>query len=248
MLKMETKIAEALKGIGLPEKAASIYLALIGTRKMTVSEISRAAKIKRATCYQYLDQLLEQDFIIRVPVGKRMYYAAVSPHKVLAAFQSRLASFEKAAEEMERRYEESVHKPRVLFYEGKREIKRIYEDLFKTVGDVYSIFPPASFFENFTEADYDDFDASLGRHALTSRDLFLDDKHYKVIREIREKNGSDNKLGKKLPASFKSNVDVLIYSERVALVSLRDLSAIVIENKDIADLFRNMHQFIWRAL
>ncbi|MDO8576601.1 MAG: hypothetical protein Q7R90_04800 [bacterium] len=41
-------------------------------------------------------------------------------------------------------------------------------------------------------------------------------------------------------------MDVLISSDKVALISLRDLSAIVIENKDIAELFRNMHSFMWK--
>jgi len=145
-------------------------------------------------------------------------------------------------------HEHASNKPRVTYYEGKRQLKLIYEDLFKTVGDVHSIFPAATFFENFTEQDYDEFDRSLGQHALTSKDLFVADKHYKRLLEIREKNGSAKKIAKKLPDWFKSNVDVLIYSEKVALISLRDLSAIVIENKDIADLFRNMHSFVWKGV
>src|SRR3989344_3311298 len=139
--------------------------------------------------------------------------------------------------------DEATNEARVVFYEGKREIRNTYDDLFKTVGDVYTIFPAATFFESFTEQDYEEFDKSISNYALKSRDLFVADKFYKRIKEIRDKNGSDNKLDKKLPTDFASNVDVLIYSEKVALISLRDLSAIVIENKDIADLFRNLHGF-----
>ncbi len=238
-------IAQALTGAGLSAKAAGIYLSLLGKRKMTISDIAHESGTKRATCYEHIDALLAQDFVVRVPVGKRMFYAAVGPMKILDTFKKRVASLEEKLPHMLEIHDQAVQKPKISFYEGKRELRRIYDDLFKTVGEVHSIFPPAVFFENFTEADYDDFDKSIGDHAIKSKDLFVADRFYKKIKEIRDRNGSEIKVDKKLPDWFKSNVDVLIYSEKVALISLRDLSAIVIENKDIADLFRNLHKGMW---
>lgn len=237
---------EALRAMGLDEKEANVYLALLHRPRMTVSEISRETNIKRATCYEYIDRLLAKDYVTREPSGKRTYYSAVDPKRVYSIFRRDIAKIEGAVLEMSTLHEHASNKPRVTYYEGKRQLKLIYEDLFKTLGDVHSIFPAATFFENFTEEDYDEFDKSLGEHALTSKDLFVADKHYKRLLEIREKNGSTNKVAKKLPNWFTSNVDVLVFSDKVALISLRDLSAIVIENKDIADLFRNMHSFMWK--
>lgn len=242
-----SSLSTSLLGTGISEKAAGIYLALLGRRKMTVSEIARESNTKRATCYEHIDTLLGRDFVLRIPVGKRMYYAAVDPRRLLADFKKKAAQFEEKLPEMLEIHDKAIQKPKVSFYEGKRELRRIYDDLFNTVGEVHSIFPPGAFFENFTEADYDEFDKALSSHTLKSKDLFVDDRYLSKIRNIREKNGSGNKKDKKLPDWFTSNVDVLIYSEKVALISLRDLSAIVIENKDIADLFRNMHSGLWSA-
>ncbi len=237
---------EALRVMGLEEKAAEVYLALLRRPRMTISEMSRETSIKRATCYEYIDQLLVKDYVTREPSGKRTFYSAVDPKRVFGIFRRDIAKIEGAILEMSTLHEHASNRPKVTYFEGKRQIKLIYEDLFKTVGDVQSIFPAETFFQNFTEQDYDEFDRSLSQHALKSRDLFVADKHYKRLQEIRERNGGGNKLSKKLPPSFNSNVDVLIYSEKVALISLRDLSAIVIENKDIADLFRNIHSFMWK--
>jgi sugar-specific transcriptional regulator TrmB len=238
-------LLHAIEGTGLAHKAAAIYLSLLGKRKMTISDIARESGMKRATCYEYVDGLLAKDFIVRVPVGKRMYYSAVGPKKILGDFRKKTALFEEQLPEMLKIHDEAIQRPKISFYEGKRELRRIYDDLFKTMGEVSSIFPPAVFFENFTEEDYDEFDKSIGEHAIKSRDLFVSDKFYKKIQEIRKKNPGA-KLDKKLPKWFHSNVDVLIYSEKVALISLRDLSAIVIENKDIAELFRNFHTGLWK--
>jgi len=241
-----TGMLQALQDAGLSEKASSIYLSLLGKRKMTISDIAKESNTKRATCYEHIDTLLARDFIIRVPVGKRMYYAAVSPKKILNDLKKRTALFEEKMPDMLQMHYTAIQKPKISFYEGKRELRRIYDDLFKTVGEAYSIFPPSVFFENFTEEDYSDFDKAIGEHAIKSKDLFVADGWYKKIKAIRAKNGDANKSDKKLPDWFQSNVDVLIYSEKVALISLRDLSAIVIENKDIADLFRNFHAGLWK--
>src|SRR3989344_1824877 len=173
----ESGISKALQEIGLPEKAALIYLSLLGKQKMTVSEIARDSNIKRATCYEYLDLLLSRDFVIRVPVGKRMFYSSVEPKKILSDFKKKTAHLEQRINEMSALHDAAVNKPRVVFYEGKREIKNIYQELFKTVGDAASIFPAASFFENFTEDDYIEFDREATAHALKSRDLLVADKY-----------------------------------------------------------------------
>lgn len=237
-----------LESLGLPEKAAALYLVLLGKQRMGVAELARESGIKRATCYEYLDLLLKKEFVMRVPVGKRTLYAAVAPLKVLAQFKRQSEQVEHALIALSTLHEEAVHKPKVTFYEGKREIKRIYEELFSTVGDIATIFPPATFFESFTETEYDEFDKLITDHTFTSRDLFVADKFYKKIQQIRESNPGAKKTGKKLPDWFASNVDALIFKDTVALISLRDLSALVIENKDIAELFRNMHAFMWKEL
>ncbi len=237
-----------LEEMGLSTKEAEIYLSLLGKNRMSLAEITRASGIKRATCYEHLESLLRRNFVTRVPLGKRTAYAAVSPKKVLSDFKRRVVSVETKLQEMTALHEQAINKPRITFYEGKRELRHIYDDIFQTIGDVYSIFPPDVFFENFSEHDYDDFDRESQGHAFKQRDLYVASKHVKKIRNIRKKNGGANIADKVLPNDFKTNVDVLVFGDKVALISLRDLSAIEIENKDIADLFRTMHTFIWKHI
>lgn len=238
---------KTLESVGIPHKAAEIYVTLLARPRASISEIAQATQIKRPTCYEYIELLLRENFIERLPVGKRMYYSAVEPKKVLGNFKKRALALENTLTELEKIHDEAVNRPRIVFYEGKQAIRNIYEEILKTVGEAASIFPPATFFENFTLEDYDTFDKEASAHGLKYRDLFVADKYYKKIKEIRAKNGGE-KSDKKLPSWFNSNVDVLIYADKVALISLRDLSAIVIENKDIAELFKNMHSFMWKAL
>lgn len=243
------ELIKVLEGVGLPEKAASIYVSLLGKSRMDVADISRATNIKRATCYEHLDLLLSKDFVVRVPIGKRTLYSANEPEKILHDFKKKTAEFEKTVEAMATLHERSTNKPKVTFHEGKREIKKIYDEVFTTIGDIYSIFPPDPFFETYTLEEYDAYDKENLGHALRIRDLVLKSPYNKKIDAIRKKNrGGTSANEKRLPEEFKSNVDVLIYNNTVALVSLRDLSSVVIENPDIAELFKSMHTFMWKRL
>ncbi len=74
-------LLETLVEMGLDAKAAVLYLSLLGTTRLGVAELARDSGIKRATCYEHLEQLLQKGFVTRVPIGKRTYYSAVSPDK-----------------------------------------------------------------------------------------------------------------------------------------------------------------------
>lgn len=237
---------QTLEALGLDDKEAKVYLALLTHQRLTVAELARHSGVKRATCYEQLETLLKKNFVVREPIGKRTYYVAHSPQKVFADFRRRTKELELGMEELITLHDRATRKPKVTYFEGKQELKGIYDDLFKTVGDVQSIFPAEEFFSNFSEKDYTDFDTAVQQHALKTRDLFVADAAYKKLMRLREENGSTGAT-KKLPADFQSNVDVLIFSDKVALISLRDLSAIVIENRDIADLFRSFHSHLWRS-
>lgn len=240
------KIIQTLENTGLDSKEAVIYTSLLQNGKMTATEISRNSKVKRATAYQHIEGLLEKDLITRLPIGKRMYYLANNPKKILADFDKKKKDLESNIKEMSKLFNESIHKPKVSFYEGKREIKKVYDDLFQTTSDMYSIFPPASFFQNFSEQEYKEFDLLIKDHAFKSKDLIVDQEGIKKVLNIRKNNGEEGQYTKTLPKSFESNVDVVITGNKVALISLGNLSALVIENDEIADFFKNTHKFFWK--
>lgn len=242
---MNKNFIKTLKILGLSSLEIQIYLALLNFQKMSISEIARHTQIKRPTCYQHLDSLLKKEFIIRVPRGKRMFYSAVSPKKILNSFRKKYSSVEAVMAEMNKKHEQMIQKPKVIVYEGKKEIKKIYNEVFETVGDIYSVFPPTAFLENFSIEEYEKFDLDINDFKFRSKDLIVDDDNFQVVNKIRQKNFSKNKITKKLPKDFSNDVDMLIYNDKVALISLRDLSAVVIQNKNINDFFKKMHKFIW---
>jgi len=248
MIIIAMDLKRVLKDIGLGDLEAKIYLVLLESSKLSISEISRKSGIKRPTCYHYIELLLEKDYIKKIPTGKRMLYLAEDPKKILIDLKSKLHDFEQNLDELREKYVENSQKTKIIFYEGKKSIKKIYQDSFKSIGDIYSIFPPEAFLKHFTLDEYEKFELDISDHKFRIKDLVLTDSRFKDISKIKKRVKVDNKYTKKLPASFNSEVDVLIFGNKVALISLKDLSATVIENSSITDLFKNIHDFMWRVV
>jgi len=64
---MSNSIINELINLGLNEKEAKIYLALIENGEMTVSELSTTTKIQRTSLYDILPPFIHAGFISKVP-------------------------------------------------------------------------------------------------------------------------------------------------------------------------------------
>lgn len=201
--------------------------------------------LKRTTCALYIESLLAKDSIVRTRSGKRTKYLAVAPQHLLIRLQKQQETAEHALSDLQTLYQGSRAQTKIRFYEGKREIKHIYQDMFQTMGTIYSIFPPRAFFKHFSYEEYAEFDQLISQHACRSRDLIVGDEHFRKVQTIRAEHPTEQKQTKRLPATFRSNIDLLIFRDKAALISLRDLSAVVLENPDIAHFFKQLHEYIW---
>jgi len=76
------------------------------------------------------------------------------------------------------------------------------------------------------------------------RDL-LDDSD-ETREYLKEKERLELGESKFYPENFHSEVDLLVYGNKVALISYRTLIAVVIENMSIAKAQRQCMEFIWK--
>src|SRR6187549_935568 len=134
MQKQTEELRQTLISLGLSQKEAAVYVAMLTLGRGTVTQISRAAGINRTTGYDILGSLFE-DGLVRIS-GKepKQEYVAESPGNILKLLNKRLRETE---ERIHRAKEfvpklESIHKidtrPQIKFYEGIEGLKQVYED------------------------------------------------------------------------------------------------------------------------
>lgn len=245
-MSVESKYTNELVGIGLSEKEATIYFYLLHNTTASITEISKGAQIKRPTCYIYIEEMLRKGMLNRVPVGKKFKFSAIPPEKLVNVFKRNVNKFEESLPELSDIYNQNLRETKVTFFKGKQGVREIYNDSFSTVGDAYSIFPADEYFKKYSMEEFKNNEKVISQTKFKSKDLIIDGKSFKEVDEFLKGLGNDSKIYKKLDKSFNTSVDVLIYGSKVALISLKSLDAVVIDNPEIAELFKLFHKKLWQ--
>lgn len=250
VVRMENLEKKLLK-VGLSEKAITVYLVLLAIGKGNVSAIARKSGLKRTSLYQYLDELLQRDFLYQTVKGKRVEYVAANPRKLLSSFEKekrelehRKAGVEVAIPELEALYLKSFRKPQVTFYEGRDRILEAYREIVETNQDVYSIFTPEHFFATFSKKENHELLGIIEKHGVKLNNLI--EKSGAAIDRLKMRNYDTFVRSKILPEELKFASDLLVTGDRLMLVSFENLVAVIITDHAIADMQRRFLRFIWK--
>ncbi|MFA5993928.1 MAG: helix-turn-helix domain-containing protein [Parcubacteria group bacterium] len=253
MNKIETMkmINDNLSKLGLKDKETEIYLAILGMGRGTITDISKKSGIKRTSVYQHLEVLLKEGLLYQTAVKKRIFYAPENPKKILSFMEKKKRdidlkrqSIEKIIPELENIYARSFNKPQVSIYEGKSGIWEVYGKMTDTWQDIYSIFSPKAFFTLFSFEQNDKLLVRLEERGVKLHNLV--EKSDTAFKRLKMKKYDSFVKSKVLPEELKFATDLLVTKDRLALISFSSLVAVVIEDKDIADMQRNFIKFIWK--
>jgi predicted transcriptional regulator len=128
-------LAMRLKKTGLPEKAAIVYAHLLESGGAFPSNLAQKTRINRSTVYKILTDLSIKGLINEIQKGKKLYYQAERPAKLLRYARHQVdaagdayESVQKIFPELEGIYSLIPNKPRILYFEGSEGVLSIYED------------------------------------------------------------------------------------------------------------------------
>src|SRR3989344_5997298 len=126
-----------LKDIGLSDKEAAVYVALLSFDKAQVTEIAEKAKIKRPTTYVILESLEKKGLVSEPNIGKKTYYLAEPPEKLALFVERQIHSLEENKKsldiivpQLKGIQREKGEKPVVQFFEGKEGVLSSNYDTF----------------------------------------------------------------------------------------------------------------------
>src|SRR5262245_39925471 len=124
------EIIDILKQIGLNEKEAQVYLALLELGTATVHPIATKASIKRPTTYLILEDLLRKGLVSVIPREKKVMYTAESPEKIIQDLNKKQELLKRFMPNMMALYNAKKDKPQVLLFEGRKGIGQVYDNIF----------------------------------------------------------------------------------------------------------------------
>src|SRR3990172_4496626 len=119
-------LVESLQSIGLNEKEAKVYLALLQLGKATAYSVSIRSGLKKPTTYVILDQLVKKGYALKIPRTKKHLFIAESPEKVTALAKERFDSAREFLPELMALQKSETEKVNVSYFEGLEGIKEMY--------------------------------------------------------------------------------------------------------------------------
>ncbi|HLD62008.1 MAG: hypothetical protein A3I88_00230 [Candidatus Portnoybacteria bacterium RIFCSPLOWO2_12_FULL_39_9] len=236
---------KTLQEYGLSDKEAELYLAAISVGTATITQLSKKSGLKRPTTYLVIDELLKRKLLILVPKGKKIYYKAESPQMLISQSEEIKRKIEKILPNLKSIYVKNSKQPRVRFYEGKANLYKVYEEFFQS-NEIWAMVSIDRFLSVFNDEDNKHFFRILTRAGGIIYDMFENTK--KARESSREKYRfaiSENRL---LPKAMKLSTDILVSSDKIAIISFENVSGVIIEDKDMTKTHKMILQFIWNNL
>ncbi|MFZ2484335.1 MAG: helix-turn-helix domain-containing protein [Minisyncoccia bacterium] len=238
-----------LKDIGLSDKEAAVYLALLSFDKAQVTEISEKAKIKRPTTYVILESLAKKGLVSESNIGKKTFYIAEPPEKLglfverqIHMLEENKKSLDIIVPQLKGIQREQGEKPMVQFFDGKEGVLSSHNDIFlkKVNGEaLYNIYSQDLIKDFLDEKEKTKLREERISKGIKSKAIYTST----AIEKPSDETGDRIKMDiEKYPISS----DISIYGDNVRISILgKKPSGIFIKSKELAETLKSLINYIF---
>ena len=238
------QLEEVLKFLGLDEKEAKVYLALLQLGSGSVPAISIKAGTKRPTTYLILEELRKKGLVTLLPRKVKALYTAESPHKLLEEEREKESIIRQNMPELLAIYNSKKEKPKVTFFQGEENVVKLYDEIFReSEVDIFASL--GSIPENIVGKVEKHF-SEINRKQKRVRELLQSDEKSIAISSTRVQDAHKIKIA---PAQYSFPTDNVIFGNKVAIFSFKDEPmAVVIESSDVVETYKSMFDIVWNSI
>ncbi len=239
-----------LQELGLSDKEASLYLALLAVDYASVSDLSHKTKIKRPTVYVVLQTLEKKGLVSETKSGRDVRYNAEPPERLETFIEQQKASLEDKKRvlkdyipQIKSLQRESGERPVVRFFEGRDGVINSTFEAFdsKNGSDplAYMIYPRDVVEKKFTKEELQPLRQKRISMGIKGKALYTSS-----IGERASDNTSDRMMLDGLKYPIKS--DIVIYKDTVRIAILgKNIAGIVIKSGDVAETLRSLFKLVF---
>lgn len=243
---------------GLTEKEAKIYVALLELEVAKISELAKKTGINRSSAYVILEELKKKELVsVSVGEGGIQKYIATSPDILLAQADDKAKKqknikekIEKILPELKALHKETRNKPRVFLYTQNEAVQQAYDKLFDEQLErgmkTFRVFEDLSNVNKFLPENFIREDSKK-----VGAKMFVISPNNKEANEVVDgykKFGSKDEFVLIPESRFSKTSSQVrsfsIYEDKIEFFS-KDSFLIAIENRDIANLLKNLYDLAW---
>lgn len=240
-----------LKQLGLSDKEAKVYLAVLELGPSPVIEIAQKAEINRPTAYVQIEYLINMGLMSSYTKGKKQFFAAEPPERLqeLVRIREREASEQRGRlgeimPQLQAIFDTAEERPKVRFYEGREGIRSMAADIFsKKTKEIYTISSLDLIKNVLSQEEISEIEHLRAKYKIQVRFLYNYSKG--ALTSSRYPTVEDRFIpSEKFPIT--SGVD--IYQNKVSAFALKGkMVGVIIESSEIADTMRSLFNLAWEA-
>lgn len=249
MAEENIELKKSLLEIGFSPKEADVYLAILVLGRGTASKIARKAHIVRTTVYDILGSLFDKGLVTLTGKEPKQEYVALSPDQlkdyVAKELEKKQNDFKQVKESLVPQLK-SIHnvknRPKVLFYEGKEGLEKVYEDTlsshetiraYANVSEMHEALP------NYFPLYY----KRRTEKGIAIKAIFPTNKAGFERAKEDKKEARESAL---VPADkYYFSPEINIYDNKVMIASWKEKLGIIIESSEIADAMKKVFELAW---
>jgi sugar-specific transcriptional regulator TrmB len=241
-------IEQELQKLGLNEKEARVYLALLDLGKSSAIAIADKAGVKRPTTYLVLSELARKGLVSVIPRVKKALYQAESPEKLSFLLESQRRVLKDIMPELLAHYKPGGLKPSVKFFSGTEGIKTVYYDTLKEGKEILAFLGVKEAEESLKEFFLKEYGPRRAAAKIFARVIAPKTPEAKEYQKqdkmfFRETRFIDSKI---YPFSIEKN----IYGNKVAIIShaRKEQFGLIIISPEIVRTEKSIFEFIWSRI
>lgn len=237
-----------LQDIGLTDKEAGVYLALLAVDHASVIELSKKTKINRSTTYVVLESLSKKGLVSETTIGKKTHYQAEPPERLETYVERRKVLLEEQAKrlkdvipQIKTIQRETGERPIVKYFEGRDGIISANEEFYAMTGDnkeTYLLYSKDMVDNIFTPQEKQKYRGVRLSKNIKSKVVYTS----KTDDILSDATGTRVRIdGSKYPITC----DISIYGDKVKIAILgKFLSCILVESADLAATMKSLVDYI----
>ena len=238
---MNTKI---LQNLGLTTREAEIYLILLDTGSTTTGQIIKKSGLHKATIYSILQRLVDRGLVSYIVKERARYFEATDPENLLDFLKEKEDSLKEILPELKKKKEQSKQKQEAYILEGLKGLKTVRDRSLKVLskGDELLVLGASKASNMALESYWTNYHNKRVREGINARMLWNET----AKRWGKEREKLPLTQLKYLPKELETPANIDIYKNVVDISVFAEKPFIFhIENKTLADAFRNYFNLLW---
>ncbi len=243
-----------LSAAGLSDTEAKCYSALLERKDWKPSVFAKYVNESRTNCYKILDKLVEYNLAERFDKAKILHYSAKNPSHLLELTRQQRAIRQQKEKQLElnthqlfTQYIKTNEQPGVRFFQGKKDLKKIYIDQIENKEPIYIIRPDYN--QDIYDFDYMSEIRHLARKAGIKRYAITPDREKAPVNYKQSDPFMLLTRTWVTAGDYTAPVEWNVYGDKVAIMSFgNEATGMIIESPQIAESFRQLYALLDKGL